>query len=285
MKYIIALASAMIIAEVVFICLTLFSHSRMSAQIRLISDGLFLHVSSSALLPRCVRLEISLRNLYTREICKLRLPKAFVGKSGKDFYFDIRGLHCGVVSAEISEARFGVCTFLFTKKCCLSAEDSLLVMPEALSVSALIGSIFDESADKRTFSGVPLGVHEYQSGDRLGDIHMKLSAKAGKYMVRERYGDGNGLAVISLEAASDCEYAQKNAALLLGAVTSVLSLGGSCRVISGGADVYISGEWELEKAFYSIFAGFSEQTEQSEVHKNLNESISLKIAEGEAVVL
>lgn len=36
-----------------------------------------------------------------------------------------------------------------------------------------------------------LGVHEYRRGERLSDIHMKLSAKAGKYMVRETFQRGN----------------------------------------------------------------------------------------------
>ncbi|MCR5141494.1 MAG: DUF58 domain-containing protein [Ruminococcus sp.] len=35
-------------------------------------------------------------------------------------------------------------------------------------------------------AGAPEGVREFAHGDRLRDLHMKLSAKCGKYMVRER---------------------------------------------------------------------------------------------------
>ena len=40
--------------------------------------------------------------------------------------------------------------------------------------------------DDDTSAGAPEGVREFAHGDRLRDLHMKLSAKCGKYMVRER---------------------------------------------------------------------------------------------------
>ncbi len=50
--------------------------------------------------------------------------------------------------------------------------------------------------DEASSSGAPEGVREFAHGDRLRDLHMKLSAKCGKYMVRERGGSSYAYSLI-----------------------------------------------------------------------------------------
>lgn len=255
MKFVIAFLAAACASEIIFFLVTLLMPCRSGAEIRLSKDRIDLKIKSGGLPLLHFFIKIRVRNLYTGEETELKTGRIYPCKNGFSYSAELKNARCGALTAEITEARFGFMTCFFRKKAAIEAYDSVLIMPEPIDLcGAIAAAACGETLDRRSASGLPDGAREYRSGDRLGDIHMKLSAKAGKYMVRERFGDGNGALTAILRRADSPDTAEKNARLMLAVAADCFLKGVVCRVLCGKTSVEMNGEWELESGFYRIFS-------------------------------
>jgi hypothetical protein len=255
MKLLIAIAAAAIAAELLFGAVTLvtrFFRERSYCEIKLTKERLDVKIGGTRLWH--FFLKIHLKNLYTGEETVIKTGKIYPNTRGFSYSARLTDVHSGVLRAEICSARCGFLTSVFRRKSGLSAAASVLIMPETSGCLSVNPADSDEDVlAKRSPSGLPEGAREYRSGDRIGDIHMKLSAKSGKYMVRERFGGGDGIAAVIFRRAENCAAAEENARRLLEFACACFAKGAVCRVLCGKKAVEICGEWELKSGFYSVF--------------------------------
>ena len=83
---------------------------------------------------------------------------------------------------------------------------------------------------------------------------MKLSAKAGKYMVSERPNGGEGVVNIIFCYSGDADISQKNASLLLTLMYDCFAKGGECAVKIRDEIVKVQGEWDVQSTFLKLFS-------------------------------
>lgn len=270
MRFVIAFIAAWLCVRLFLFAATLIMRGNFEAEIELCAERLELKIRRKPImnvLPVHVCATILLKNLYTGEETEIKTGRI----CGGDFSARLENVRCGALEARVVSARFGAGTLFFTKKANLEAVGGALVMPSpdgALEYFSVLSG--EELTEKRSSSGLPDGAREYRNGDRLSDIHMKLSAKAGKYMVRDRFG-GGGAVSVGFEQAGDPELAEKNAGLLLGIAADCFSKGLTCRAVRGSGAVEIRGAAELERGFYRIFTSdFSDGSEIGEVRMEIS---------------
>lgn len=279
MKFVIAFFAAVCAVQLIFFLITLFMPCRNGAEIRLSRERVDLKIKCGVLPLLHFFMKIRVRNLYTGEEIVLKTGRIYPCKNGVSYSAELKEARCGVLTAEIFDVRFGFMTCFFRKKAVIEVSDSVLIMPEPNDLCrAISAAACGETLDRRSASGLPDGAREYRSGDRLGDVHMKLSAKAGKYMVRERFGDGNGALTAILRRADSPETAEKNARLMLAVAADCFSNGVVCRVLCGKTAVEMSGDWELENGFFRIFSADPSDD-------LVSETAQLEISDGEVRAL
>jgi hypothetical protein len=268
MRILIALLITLCAVQAVFAVVTLLVRFGGLARISLSEKGLMLKIKQSAAFKRWCRAEITVKNIYTGE--RTVIDTGRISPDTDSFSADLGGLRCGVISAEISSFRTGLFTLFVSKKSDVSAKSTVLIMPEIGDVTALgIPSSDSTFSDSKSRLGTPDGARDYRYGDRLRDIHMKLSAKSGRYMVRERFGNGgDGDVHIRFCGDSDPDTAEKNAEVLLSAVLSAFCEGKGCFVTCSDKTAAMQGEWDIERGFYEIFtaAGDSNGDSYSDIN-------------------
>ena len=208
-------------------------------------DRLTVRVRGGRLLRLC-RADIIVTNVYTGGTAGLENVR-FDSREGA--VLTVGDIGCGVLRAKITRLKWRCGFSPISRQSTPDCTAALLVMPHekpcALSGSHLIsGRTARDSAAE--------GVRDYRRGERLSDIHMKLSAKAGHYMIRERVPESEGVTV-----AFACEegFAYENAAALLGVVNACIANGVPCYVRSGGIDAGVSTHGDIEPMFYTLFTG------------------------------
>jgi hypothetical protein len=194
------------------------------------------------------RADITLTNLFTGETDVIRgvrftsQDRAFVA---------VEDCSCGMLRAVISAVkwRYGFCP-VYVKGVPPKAVFRL-IMPRAAGAAA--GFIPAELLYHSTTAadGIPDGAREYRRGERMSDIHMKLSAKMGKYMVRESLPEND---MLTFGFNYEREYAGKNAALLLGCAGECLSRGIKCLIFFGSEQAVIDSYEEIEPVFAQLLS-------------------------------
>jgi hypothetical protein len=198
--------------------------------------------------------KIALTNAYTDESEIVSTGIFSCAEGGVRFSARLSDMSSGVIFAEITEFKASLCVPFIGKKIKCRARDSVLLMPEPdLDCAQLYAFSADENYAKKSASGMADGAREYRLGDSFGDIHMKLSAKVGRYMVRERFGSGEGVCRIAFTRAVDREIAEKNASILFGLVSKLLLSGYECRVLCGEKTAAASTPDDVEGCFYDVF--------------------------------
>ena len=239
-----AVCGGVLTAALAMIVLTLVSKEpRISLHFE--DDRLTVRVRGGRLLRLC-RADIAVTNVYTGASAEL----SNVGfNSYEGTVLTVGDIGCGVLRAKITRLRWRCGFSPIARKSVPDCSAALLVMPHekpcTLSESGFIsGRTARDSAAE--------GVRDYRRGERLSDIHMKLSAKAGHYMIRERVPESEGVTV-----AFACEdgFAEENAAALLGVVNACIANGVPCYVRSGEIDTGVSTHGDIEPMFYTLFTG------------------------------
>ena len=162
------------------------------------------------------------------------------------------GCSCGMLRAVVSAVkwRYGFCP-AYVKGVPPKAV-SRLIMPQAASGFVPAELLFHSATSS---DGIPdggtCGARTYQRGERMSDIHMKLSAKMGKYMVRERLPEDS---LLTFAFFYEKEFAEKNAALLLGCVGECLTRGIKCRVFFGEEQAAVNSYEEIEPLFAQLLS-------------------------------
>lgn len=197
---------------------------------------------------------IQLKNLYTNEKTELKIKRTSSVKGLLSLEIDVQNSTCGLLNVEIFDVKIFRFGSIFGRKIQIATSEPCLIMPEVLPEILNF-----ELSDSNIFSqkkgnGLRDGVREYQSGDSMRDIHMKLSAKVGKYMVSERPNGGEGVVNIIFCYSSDADISQKNASLLLTLMYDCFAKGGECAVKIGEEIVKVQGEWDVQSTFLKLFS-------------------------------
>lgn len=198
--------------------------------------------------------KIQLENLYTNEKTELKIKRTSSVNGLLSLGIDVKNSTCGLLNVEISDLKITRFGSIFGRKIQIANSEPCLIMPEVLPEILNF-----ELSDSNIFSqkkgnGLRDGVREYQSGDSMRDIHMKLSAKAGKYMVSERPNGGEGVVNIIFCYSGDADISQKNASLLLTLMYDCFAKGGKCAVKIGDEIVHVQGEWDVQSTFLKLFS-------------------------------
>lgn len=194
---------------------------------------------------------VTLENLYTGEKTCVRFRRKQIAADGS-VRMVLSDTECGVLRAEVS----GVAASLFGAALCkkVGGEKScrMLLPPSEISLPRSVVEKLAPSAPE----GQPDSVREYARGDRLSDIHMKLSAKCGKYMVRERH-DRRRAGRAEIAFCYEREFAAKNAALLSAAVRELLAQGVNCKVYFGGENFTVSSSEQVGELLLRVLSRHS----------------------------
>ncbi len=201
------------------------------------------------------RADITLTNLFTGEtdvIRGVRFTSQDRAVIRTLFVTAAENCSCGMLRAEVSAVkwRYGFCP-VYVKGVPPKAVFRL-IMPRAAGAAAagfIPAEVLYHSATAA--DGVPNGAREYRRGDRLNNIHMKLSAKMGKYMVRESLPEND---MLTFSFNYEREYAGKNAALLLGCAGECLSRGIKCLIFFGSEQAVIDSYEEIEPVFAQLLS-------------------------------
>ncbi|MGN0633178.1 MAG: DUF58 domain-containing protein [Oscillospiraceae bacterium] len=257
MRFLIMLILALAAAEIFFTLVTFAASPKDKAELSLDGGRLDIKIRRRGGLFCSYFLNICVKNVYTGEQVTVETGRIYPVKNGVSFSAALDDINCGVIRAEIASAKFSVCTIFFKKKTRLLAAAELLVMPEKAAQGEVF-DVFGETGERagKAASGEPDGAREYRSGDRFKDIHMKLSAKVGKYMVRERADGFDSCVRLEFKYEKTAEKAVLAAKRLLAAAEECLNRGYICEVVCGGEfgeSVVISGQWDIEPAFKKIF--------------------------------
>lgn len=257
MKFLIMLTLALAVAEIFFTLVTLAVSPKDKAELSLDGGRLDLKIRRKGILYSSYFLDICVKNVYTGEQVTLKTGRIYPAKKGISFTARLDDINCGVIRAEIVSAKVSVCTIFFKKKTRISAAADMLVMPKSTAQSEVF-DLFGETGERagKAAFGEPDGAREYRSGDRFKDIHMKLSAKAQKYMVRERADGFDSCVRLEFSYEETAEKAVCAAKRLLAAAEECLNRGYICEVVYGGEfgeSVVIGGQWDIEPAFCKIF--------------------------------
>lgn len=198
--------------------------------------------------------KIQLENLYTNEKTELKIKRTSSVNGLFSLGIDLKNSTCGLLNVEIFDVKISRFGSIFGRKIQIANSEPCLIMPEVLPEILNF-----ELSDSNIFSqkkgnGLRDGVREYQSGDSMRDIHMKLSAKAGKYMVSERPNGGEGVVNIIFCYSGDTDISRKNASLLLTLMYDCFAKGGECAVKIGDGIVKVQGEWDVQSTFLKLFS-------------------------------
>ncbi|MBR2547286.1 MAG: DUF58 domain-containing protein [Eubacterium sp.] len=154
--------------------------------------------------PAC-RLDVSCRNILTREQQQISLIHACGPNSEKSSSFSLTSSYCGMEDIKIDEVRISDPAGLFSRSQKADADAKIYVMPEVKEIE--IPSEYLDSYDMESYSysqhikgtdtGEVFGIREYADGDSPKQIHWKLSAKMDDLMVKiPSYPIENKLAVL-----------------------------------------------------------------------------------------
>lgn len=198
--------------------------------------------------------KIQLENQYTNEKTELKIKRTSSVNSLYLLGIDVKNSTCGLLNVKIFDVKIFRFGSIFGRKIQIATSEPCLIMPDVLPEILNF-----ELSDSNFFSqikgnGLRDGVREYQSGDSMRDIHMKLSAKAGKYMVSERPNGGEGIVNIIFCYCGDADISQKNASLLLTLMYDCFAKGGECAVKIGDEIVKVQGEWDVQSTFLKLFS-------------------------------
>lgn len=198
--------------------------------------------------------KIQLENQYTNEKTELKIKRTSSVNSLYLLGIDVKNSTCGLLNVKIFDVKIFRFGSIFGRKIQIATSEPCLIMPDVLPEILNF-----ELSDSNFFSqikgnGLRDGVREYQSGDSMRDIHMKLSAKAGKYMVSERPNGGEGIVNIIFCYCGDADISQKNASLLLTLIYDCFAKGGECAVKIGDEIVKVQGEWDVQSTFLKLFS-------------------------------
>ena len=177
MRVLLAAAAAALIFELIAIIITFMMKDPLQSVE--ISEGYVRIRTRKTLLPVLIRGRLTVSKPDTGESCQLRLRFT---ADGDVHEVKLCGAALGMLRAELTEVLTRVPGSWFGKHRG-SISCSRLVLPDRRSEE--LAPRDDNDIDP---VGAPEGVREFRHGDRLRDVHQKLSAKCGKYMVRERYG-------------------------------------------------------------------------------------------------
>ena len=203
-----------------------------------------LHIKTRGnMFMKLCRADVTVTNLYTGETAKLS-DLRFDSRTGAEI--SVVGFGCGVLRAELSRLCLRCPFSPIRRRSERRVHAEMLVMPAEKRPTAPLTKL-TEAGDPDSFTG---GVRDYRRGERLADVHMKLSAKTGHYMIRERLPESGAL-TLGFACEEDC--AEENAAALLGAVRECIDGGIPCGVISGGLRRDVSREEDVEPLFYALF--------------------------------
>ena len=141
--------------------------------------------------PAC-RMDVSCRNVLTREQQEISLTHSCGARDSKSTTFGITNEYCGMEDIRIRNAEISDPAGLFSRKLDLESESAVFVMPEIKEVE--IPSEYLDSYDMESYSysqhikgadtGEVFGIREYAEGDSPKQIHWKLSAKMDDIMVK-----------------------------------------------------------------------------------------------------
>lgn len=198
--------------------------------------------------------KIRLKNLYTNEKSDLKIKRISSIKGMLSLDVDVQNSTCGLLNVEIFDVKITRFGSLFGRKISVANSETCLIMPEILPEILNFELTDSNKNSQKKGNGLRDGVREYQSGDSMRDIHMKLSAKAGKYMVSERPNGGEGVLNILFRYSNDAQIAQKNASILLTLMYDCFAKGGECTVKIGDEVLKVQGEWDVQSTFFKLFS-------------------------------
>lgn len=197
-----------------------------------------------------VSMTAKVENLYTGEKTRVKISRAETSDGLVEIA--VSGADCGVLRGSVSDVRVSLFGAVVSKK--LGGEKSCRALIPPPDVP-LPQSVCDRIAF-RDPDGQPDSVREYTCGDRLSDIHMKLSAKCGRYMVRERH-DRRQAGRVEIAFCYEREHAGKNAALLSAAVRTLMTAGVHCTVLFGGENFTVSSTTQLNALLFRALSRHS----------------------------
>ena len=141
--------------------------------------------------PAC-RLDVTCRNVLTKEECDIPLMYSCGPNGSKSSSFSLVSEHCGMEEIKINKASISDPAGLFKREQTLDSTAAVYVMPEVKEIE--IPSEYLDAYDMESYSysqhikgtdtGEVFGIREYADGDSPKQIHWKLSAKMDELMVK-----------------------------------------------------------------------------------------------------
>lgn len=255
-EVILSLLISLIVWQIFASILTFFIPIHLKNETRISKNRIDLKLKNTSKFdfPWSITARIQLENHYTNEKTDLKVKRTFSVKGLLSLEIDVQNSTCGLLNVEIFDVKITRFGSIFGRKIRIANSEPYLIMPEILPEILNFELSDSNIISQKKGNGLRDGVREYQSGDSMRDIHMKLSAKAGKYMVSERPNGGEGIVNIMFCYSGDADISQKNASLLLTLMYDCFAKGGECAVKIGDEIVKVQGEWDVQSTFLKLFS-------------------------------
>ncbi len=251
MRFIISLVLTFCILQILLLVLSKFFKPLGNAEISFDNNKAKLNVSSNSKLPLCYKVKIKVENLYTGEAVLLKTKRILPDRISSDIEIFLKEICCGVVRLQITELKSAFIGSFFMFKSQQNVICERLYLPEASSLSSVNKSMISKMINPGEGERYD-GVREYRHGENFKDIHMKLSAKSGKYMVRERLSKSSGS--LSIGFLYEANYAVENVQLLISILSKAVKSNINCIVYFSDKSVEALNDFDVQSLLYRILS-------------------------------
>lgn len=241
-------------------------HSRMVQAGKNVEQSIQFQIENKSWLPILyINVQLTVQN-YFYDSEKIEVQCSVLGKSKKNIVIPITFRKSGCVELGISKMIIRDWMQIFEKEIPIGCTEELIVMPD-VNETTLLQSVFSSDGEReedKIFAEEPsdsiASVREYRNGDRMQQIHWKLSAKKEKIFVKEYENiskenvkillelskDDNG----SLDACIDMVYSLAKAFIIWQQPVCLLWWSGEREDFQ---EKVVESEELLEQAIYEIF--------------------------------
>lgn len=198
------------LAFLIFLCLVpLFSFlmlKTLSSSVKLTINAADVHIArdepfsciftvkNNSLIPSAdVRLTVTTENSFYKNSAVHELDMPLKWKRSTEVEYRLASDECGIIKINVSDMTLSDITGIFRKTVPVSYLHETVILPHPKdgahtdrgTVSAGMKEVSEGTSKGSDFSEVT-GIREYIPGDRLSDIHWKLSAKKDDLMIKQR---------------------------------------------------------------------------------------------------
>lgn len=226
--------------------------------------GIYLHNSFAWMSLHC-RIDGTIENgIYGAEE-DLHLEMPISAKTTEELVLPVASSYCGTIQVRLMQMEYRDLMGLFTIRRHVDCQAGFAVLPreeqgEKVDTQGMQEGLneLEESQAKGFDHADVTDMREYRPGDRIKDIHWKLSAKKREWMVKEREGTAQSQMVIVADLSKEREVIEVCIARLYSVIASFLDERIPVRVLwwnverSDFEEQFFTDKQQMEREFASI---------------------------------